>query len=466
MGGVNCCDVLVVGGGLAGSSAAAELAERFPRLAVRIVDGGGGASSEVMGFSAPVGPEDSPERFFRDTVRNANGAGDPRLARVLADRALPELRRMEALGVEFDRTPDGSYDTLHAAGTSCPRVVHCGTSTGREILRRLGIEPERRRVAALLLRDGAIAGARFADGEALGCSAVVLAGGGFAGLWRFSSWNKLLRGDALLLARFAGAALDGLGLVQYEPTVTVYPEALCGFPVITTVLNSGARLLDRDGNSLLAPGEPVPCKRELARRIAEAVAAGRGWEHGGIRYDFSGVEEAEFARKYPGYHRKFRRFARSFRELFFEVKPGAHTTLGGIRIEPDGSTGVPGLFAAGECVGNLHGCDRLGGNAGLEVLVFGRIAGAAAGAFADGRTARFPAGAAETADVTGTPPELFPVIGEILDRSCGVLRSEGALREGMRALSGLPCAPHVELARLTLEDALMRLPRPCGSGAG
>ena len=127
-----------------------------------------------MGFSAPVGPEDSPERFFCDTVRNANGAGDPRLARVLADRALPELRRMEALGVEFDRTPDGSYDTLHAAGTSCPRVVHCGTSTGREILRRLGIEPERRRVSALLLRDGAIVGARFADGEALGCSAVAV----------------------------------------------------------------------------------------------------------------------------------------------------------------------------------------------------------------------------------------------------------------------------------------------------
>ena len=121
---MNRCDVLIVGGGLAGCSAAAELAERFPRLAVRIVDAGGGASSEVMGFSAPVGPEDSPERFFCDTVRNANGAGDPRLARVLADRALPELHRMEALGVEFDRTPDGSYDTLHAAGTSCPRVVH------------------------------------------------------------------------------------------------------------------------------------------------------------------------------------------------------------------------------------------------------------------------------------------------------------------------------------------------------
>ena len=227
----------------------------------------------------------------------------------------------------------------------------------------------------MLLREGRVAGARFADGETVRCSAVLLAGGGFAGLWRFSSWNKLLRGDALLFARSAGAALDGLGLVQYEPTVTVYPEALCGFPVITTVLNAGARLLDREGNSLLAPGEPVPCKRELARRIAEALAAGRGWEHGGIRYDFSGVDEAEFARKYPGYYRKFRRFARSFRELFFEVKPGAHTTLGGIRIEPDGSTAVPGLFAAGECIGNLHGCDRLGGNAGLEVLVFCRSVG-------------------------------------------------------------------------------------------
>lgn len=466
MGSVTCCDVLIVGGGLAGCSAAAELAERFPRLAVRVVDAGGGASTEVMGFSAPVHPEDSPERFFDDTIRNADGEGDPRLARILADRALPELHRLEALGIEFDRTPDGSYDTLHAAGTSCPRVVHCGTSTGREVLRRLGIAPERRRVAALLLRDGGVAGARFADGEVIGCSAVLLAGGGFAGLWRFSSWNKLLRGDALLLARSAGAALDGLGLVQYEPTVTVHPESLSGFPVITTVLNSGARLLDRDGSSLLAPGEPVPCKRELARRIAEALAAGRGCEHGGIRYDFSGVDEAEFARKYPGYHRKFQRVARSFCELFFEVKPGAHTTLGGIRIEPDGSTGVPGLFAAGECVGNLHGCDRLGGNAGLEVLVFGRIAGASAGAFADARSARFPAGAAETADMTGTPPELFPVIGEILDRSCGVLRSEAGVRAGLRSLAELPCSPHVELVRLTLEDAPARLLRRSGSEAG
>ena len=160
MGGVNFCDVLVVGGGLAGCSAAAELAERYPRLAVRVVDAGGGASTEVMGFSAPVHPEDSPERFCDDTIRNANGEGDPRLARILAGRALPELRRLEALGIEFDRTPDGAYDTLRAAGTSCPRVVHSGTTTGREILRRLGIAPERRRVAALLLRDGSVAGAR------------------------------------------------------------------------------------------------------------------------------------------------------------------------------------------------------------------------------------------------------------------------------------------------------------------
>lgn len=467
MGGVNRCDVLIVGGGLAGCSAAAELAERFPRLAVRVVDAGGGVSTEVMGFSAPVEQEDSPERFFDDTLRNAGGEGDPRLARVLADRALPELRRLEALGIAFDRTPDGAYDTLRAAGTSCPRVVHCGTSTGREVLRRLGVTPERRRVSALLLREGRVAGARFADGETIHCSVVLLAGGGFAGLWRFSSWNKLLRGDALLFARSAGAALDGLGLVQYEPTVTVYPEALCGFPVITTVLNAGARLLDREGNSLLALGEPVPCKRELARRIAEALAAGRGWEHGGIRYDFSGVDEAEFARKYPGYYRKFRRFARSFRELFFEVKPGAHTTLGGIRIEPDGSTAVPGLFAAGECVGNLHGCDRLGGNAGLEVLVFGRIAGASAGRFAAAQPTGYPAGAAtvETMDVTATPPELFPAIGAILDRSCGVLRSERALREGLQALAKLPVSPHGELARLTLEDALTRLLRQSGAGA-
>ena len=321
MGGVNRCDVLIVGGGLAGCSAAAELAERFPRLAVRVVDAGGGASTEVMGFSAPVEQEDSPERFFDDTLRNANGEGDPRLARVLADRALPELHRLEALGIAFDRTPDGAYDTLRAAGTSCPRVVHCGTSTGREVLRRLGVAPERRRVSALLLREGRVAGARFADGETVRCSAVLLAGGGFAGLWRFSSWNKLLRGDALLFARSAGAALDGLGLVQYEPTVTVYPEALCGFPVITTALREGAELLTERGDRL----SPAPRKRELARQIQQEIDRG-----GEVFYDFSGVDERRFAERYPEYFRRFQPWPPRF-----SVRPAPHTTLGGLEIDSD-----------------------------------------------------------------------------------------------------------------------------------
>ncbi len=405
-------DIVIVGGGLAALNAAAEIREIAPELEVLIIDAGGGASSEIMGFSAPANPPDSPEIMFEDTMRSGGGLSDPALVRLLCNRAMPELWRLEQMGVKFDRLSDGTYDMVHALGTSFPRVVHAGTGTGRDAMRLLAHPVQKNRVVKLLKSGNRIAGVLCEDGTEVRAKAVILAGGGFAGLWKFSSWSKKLRGDCLVLARDAGAELIDLDCVQFEPTVTVFPETLSGFPVITTVLNEGARLLDRHGNSLLSGN--LPRKRELAEIIQCAIDEGRACEHGGVRYDFSGVDEAKFQQKYPGYYQKFKTLAPSFADLWFEVKPGAHTTLGGIRIDTHCRTGVPGLFAAGEAAGGIHGRDRLGGNAGLEVLVFGRIAGQNAAEYAQINTFFDPDAGQEPLGFPNTAG--YAAIGEFLDR--------------------------------------------------
>lgn len=445
-------DVLIVGGGLAGLNAAAEIRERNPELRILLTDASGGASSEIMGFSAPANPPDSPEIFYRDTLLAGGGYSDEALVRVLADRALPELERLIGLGLPFDRTPDGRFDMVNAVGSTHPRVVHSGTTTGRQAMRLLQTGTESSRITGLSVDENGICGAWNEQGEFLHCKAVVLAGGGFAGLWKFSTWSKNLRGDPALLAMGAGAETRDLGFVQFEPTVTVYPARLRGFPVITTVLHEGARLRNGRGDSLLIPGEPVPRKRELAERILREIQAGRSGPHGGIFYDFREVDEDSFARKYPEYHARFQRLSPNFSDLCFEVRPGAHTTLGGIRIGPDCSTRIPGLFAAGEAAGGIHGRDRLGGNAGLEVFVFGRIAGCSAAHYAERHP--FSKTVVPAERPLSDPPEFFEQAAALLDRYFHVLSSHAELETGYRETLALPKCPRRDLIRRIFEDAL------------
>ena len=443
-------DVLIVGGGLAGLNAAAELREHFPELFCTIADCGGCASSEIMGFCAPVMPDDSPKRFYQDILRAGNNSNSPDLARVLAERAPGELDRLEKLGIRFDRDPDGSYAAIRSIGSSFPRVVHSGTTTGKQAMKLLAAPVLRRRVVKLIVEGGSLCGALLEDGEIIRCKAAVLAGGGFAGLWKFSTWSKRLRGDCLVLAEDAGCKLCNMGSVQFEPTVTVYPESAYGFPVITTVLHEGARLYGTDGKDLIS-GD-IPAKRALAKRIQRTINAGLGFSHGGVLYDFSGVDEDSFRKKYPEYYRKYLSLFPSFREVRFEVRPAAHTTLGGIRIGVDASTGVGGIFAAGEAVGNLHGKDRLGGNAGLEVFVFGRIAGNSAGRYSAAHDfTRLP----ENSVRANIPdPAVYTEIAKILDRCFTVLPDKKLCEEGMSLLKKLPPCGIVKAVLEAFEDRL------------
>ena len=221
--------------------------------------------------------------------------------------------------------------------------------------------------------------------------AVVLATGGWCGKYNFSDNPPELRGDGVALAQSLGAAARDLDAVQYEPTVALAPARLRGIPVITTMLHEGATFRNRLGAEFLP--DKHANKDAIARAIFAEIAAGRGVNGGsgaespvdvGIWYDATGVPREILETRYADTVRRYAACGIDIAREPMLVAPAPHTSIGGVVIDArcrvlraDGAP-VAGLFAAGEVTCGVHGRNRVGGNAGTEVLVFGRIAGESA----------------------------------------------------------------------------------------
>lgn len=355
-------DVLVIGGGLAGWRAA-EAAVQCG-CSVTLVANGAGNSPHIHALNCPVWPEDSADRMFADTLSSGHGTNDPALVRVLCEGAV-RLRDEFA----FDRAPDGSYKAIQPLGSSIPRCVSIDHAIGAIALARIraALGTRVRFVAdtvTSLSRENQGYVARGASGAMFAATSVVLATGGWCGRYAFSTNPDYLRGDGIAFAQALGAAVRDMDAVQYEPTVRVDGPRR-GVPVITTLLYRGATLRNDADEAFLAD-----CRIDKDRLSAAIRAEMDRTGASGVWYDLSAVaaEDLRACRMDPGERR-------------IRVAPAPHTSLGGVVIDancrvlrPDG-TPIPGLFAAGEVTGGLHGRNRLGGNAGTEVLVFGRIAG-------------------------------------------------------------------------------------------
>jgi aspartate oxidase len=211
--------------------------------------------------------------------------------------------------------------------------------------------------------------------------AVVIATGGWCGKYAFSDNPPELRGDGIALAQSLGAAVRDLDAVQYEPTVALAPARLRGIPVITTMLHEGATFRNRLGDEFLPDRHAN--KDEISRAIRAEIEAGRGID-GGVWYDATGVSREILETRYMDTVRRYAACGIDITREPMLVAPAPHTSLGGVvidaccRVQRSDGMPIPGLFAAGEVTGGVHGRNRLGGNAGTEVLVFGRIAGESA----------------------------------------------------------------------------------------
>ena len=391
-------DVLVIGGGLAGLRCAEEAAKTCD---VTLIADGGGASPYIHGISIPLSPADSAEQFYRDTMESGRMLGREALVRTLCEESL-----LLPAEFEFDRK-DGHYDLLKPLGASVPRVAGIGGRTGATILHDIGTR--RRftqlghiRAMRLLCRENAVIGAQCFDCVknrwfTISAKAVVLATGGFGGIFPFSTNSSDIGGDGIAMAYEAGAVLCDMEFIQFEPTAAVYPRQIAGKSIITTMLYEGAVIRNAARARFM---EERVNKDELSLGIYREIARGNGTENGGVYYDMTGVDHALLHTRYRDYLERYQRRGIDITKEYAEIAPAPHTTLGGVVIDPLCRTTVNGLFACGEVTGGLHGANRLGGNAGLEVLVFGRIAGKSAAEYAAS------SGRAEVAD-TDTADEPF-----------------------------------------------------------
>ncbi len=380
---VQSTDVLILGGGIAALRAAVAAAQRGVRVTV-LRKGPPGLGVVAFNAAVPDGA-DSPAQFFNDMMAAAEFLGDPHLVAVLTAESWGQVGFLEGLGLAL-RKADGSYAPRLTSGHSIPRTVYTTDRTGPDIIGCLhrwlrehcvSMHHDRQAIALLKARDS-VAGALVVNRkdwtlEACTAGSVVLATGGLGPLYAVSTNPPDLSGDGYALAYQAGAELVDMEFVQYEPFVILAPPRSRGFTVSFLLADSPA-IYDADRQEFLPDGGKGKGKEFLARAVYQQVRDGRGSPSGGVYFDLRGVPPEKIA-KHPRFVAACKAGGVDPTATPIEVGPAQHYMMGGVRIDERGATAVPGLFAAGEVAGGVHGANRLAGNSGTDVLVFGARAG-------------------------------------------------------------------------------------------
>src|SRR5690348_8222231 len=506
-------DVVVVGAGGSGLRAAIEARLNGKKTAIISKSLFGKAHTVMAegGCAAAMGnvnPNDNWQVHFRDTMRGGKFLNNWRMAELHAQEAPDRVWELEAWGALFDRTPDGKISQRNFGGHAYPRLAHVGDRTGLEMIRTLqqrvvALQQEDARehgdpeamikvfaettVTRLISDGGRIAGAfgyiresgKFVLFEA---PAVILATGGIGKTFKYSSNSWEYTGDGHALALLAGATLLNMEFVQFHPTHMVWPISVRGLLVTESVRGDGGVLKNSEGKRYMfnyvpdvfraqyaeteeeadrwysdpdnnrRPPELLP-RDEVARANNAEVKAGRGSPHGGVFLDIaSRLPAEEILRKLPSMYHQFKELADvDITKEPMEVGPAQHYVMGGVEVDPDTAAvpGVPGLFAAGEVSGGMHGSNRLGGNSLSDLLVFGRRAGAGAAGYLNGITTRPSASDAELEaarseilaplerDGGENPYTVHHEIQQTMSDLVGIIRKEAEIEKALSELAKL-----------------------------
>ncbi|MGA4839816.1 fumarate reductase/succinate dehydrogenase flavoprotein subunit [Streptomyces sp. G45] len=512
-------DVVVVGAGGAGLRAAIEAREQGARTAVICKSLFGKAHTVMAegGIAAAMGNVNSGDNWqvhFRDTMRGGKFLNQWRMAELHAREAPDRVWELETWGALFDRTKDGRISQRNFGGHEYPRLAHVGDRTGLELIRTLqqkvvALQQEDRRefgdyearlkvfqecTVTRVLKDGErVSGAFCYERESgrffvVEAPSVVLATGGIGKSFKVTSNSWEYTGDGHALALLAGAPLLNMEFVQFHPTGMVWPPSVKGILVTESVRGDGGVLRNSDGKRFMfdyipdvfkekyaesedegdrwyddpdhnrRPPELLP-RDEVARAINAEVKAGRGSPHGGVFLDVSTRMPAEvIKRRLPSMYHQFKELADvDITAEAMEVGPTCHYVMGGVAVDSDtaAAQGVPGLFAAGEVAGGMHGSNRLGGNSLSDLLVFGRRAGLYAARYAADLAARPPvddaqvdAAAAEALrpfsaedPEAGAAPEnpyaLHQELQQTMNDLVGIIRREGEMADALHRLGRL-----------------------------
>jgi succinate dehydrogenase / fumarate reductase, flavoprotein subunit len=404
------CDVLVIGAGGAGLRAAVAAGEAGCDTVV-VTKSLLGKAHTVMaegGIGAALGnvdPRDNWGVHFADTMLGGQLLNNWRMVEIFAHEVIDRVYELERWGGLFDRTPDGRISQRAFGAHTFWRLAHVGDRTGLELIRTCqdravhtpNVAVHMEYTLTTLLKDGdrvvGAVGYRRNDGTfvVFRAKAVVLGSGGWGRMYKHTSNSWEGTGDGAALAYRAGAELLDMEFVQFHPTGMIWPPGARGILVTEAVRGEGGRLYNSLGERFMERYDPkkmeLSSRDVVARSIYKEAQAGRGSPHGGAFLDVR-HRGAEYIRKrLPSMVEQFHALASvDITREPMEVGPTIHYTMGGVRVAPEtGATTVPGLYAAGEVSGGLHGANRLGGNSLGDILVFGKRAGEAAAAEVAGR---------------------------------------------------------------------------------
>jgi succinate dehydrogenase/fumarate reductase flavoprotein subunit len=390
-------DVLVIGGGISGHRAALAAHERGASVLMLYL--ARGASPYMIGCNAPIGHadgRDNPSVYFDDMVRGGYGLNDRRLVAAMCDNMNSSYWELAGLGVPF--AADGERVLQRRlSGNAFPRSVYVPEGVGLAILKALGQRVQSLAIQALagwkaialLEDDGEVVGAMATQrhGDRVICvraGSVVLANGGIGKLYDDSTYPVDVLSGSYALGFSAGARLVDMEFVQFEPVVTVWPDGCRGMEMPTAMLGDGARLINVNGERFMLRYNPDGAevgveKAKLSMIIQQEIDEGRGLPDGTVIFDTTHVP-SKLLEGYVSHCRRLRSSGVDPRETAPRVRPAAHSQMGGIFIDEQGWTGVPGLYAGGEASGGVHGASRIAGNGCSDTVVFGALAGRGAAA--------------------------------------------------------------------------------------
>ncbi len=390
-------DVLVIGGGLAGLCAALWARESGCRVTIAAKGRVGRSGNTIMARNSMAAVmerergEAPVQKHIEDTMAGGAYLNDQNLVHILARSARKTILWLADCGVPF-RRENGAFLFKGSPGHSEERILTVdwsalgqsrttgmaltlpllgrGTDSGVEVMENL-------LVTGLIVKEGRVAGAfGFHRGETgfavIGCRAVVLACGGAGRLYPLTTNTADVTGDGYALAYLAGAKLRDMEFIQFLPTMSLESPRLA---ISNSPFSAGAVLRNRHGEDFMLRYSPQGCmatRDVMARAIFTEVNTGRATGRGGVYMDFGGVPPEVMDRKYAD----IKEYLRG--RTTVEVAPAAHFTMGGVLIDGNCRTSVPGLYACGETAGGVHGANRLAGNALTEAAVFGLLAGSRA----------------------------------------------------------------------------------------
>jgi succinate dehydrogenase / fumarate reductase flavoprotein subunit len=493
-------DVLIVGAGGAGLSAAIEASTQGMSTGI-VMKSLLGKAHTVMaegGIAAALSNVDERDHWkihFRDTMRGGKFLNVWRMAELHAKLAPERVRLLEAWGAVFDRTDKGLINQRNFGGHRYPRLAHVGDRTGLEMIRALqdhgihqGIQTYMECTALDLLTNE--------KGEACGvvcmwretgnfvifkAKSIIFATGGGGKAWDVTSNSWEYTGDGYAMAYEAGAELMDMEFNQFHPTGMVWPLSVKGILVTESVRGEGGILLNNAGTRFMfnyipdrfrsetadtkeeaarwLAGDPAArrppellTRDVVARAINEEVKAGRGSEHGGAYLNIATQRSAEdIKRKLPSMYHQFKVLAElDITSEPMEVGPTCHYFMGGIRVDADTTmSSLPGLFACGECAAGMHGANRLGGNSLSDLLVFGYLSGKQAAEYASKKTGFSTIDQQQVSKIVrgatailnresgANPYLLHQELEQIMQKDVGIIRNGEELRAGIDRLKEL-----------------------------